>query len=620
VTHLAARPATKAFSTMTTTDQVLLQRLLMAACRWTEPDDLYVRALSGAIDRTRTSVTVHPASHATTQTYFGRFEASHWQRWTTVGEIEVHLRVEGHGVVKLYADDASTSPRILGRFDADGTEKRISFPATLDRFLDEGHVWLEMRTTTGTLTVSDVSITTTAAAEPRPTSIVICTFNRPDDCVGTLAALGSDPLVRDLVETIHVVDQGTRPVSDDPGFPAANAALGDRLDVIRQANLGGAGGFTRGMVTVRDRLGDRHGGVLVMDDDIRLDPETVLRMTAFARFARRPTIVGAQMLNLYHPARLVAQGENTDLSRFRGGVPSDRFSNVDLLGDLPRQRVDSHYAAWWSCLIPTEILDEIGLPLPVFFQWDDVELGLRARRHGYSSVALPGTGVWHADFELKDWDDWPLFFRWRNTLVVSSLYLDEFPGAGADELETQLLHFLVEYRYGLIATALSAVEAFLAGPDELHDGGPAALAAVTALRAQHSETHRLSPDDLVEMGLADVALVLETPAPKDPDRELRRLLRRQLRLRVHGTVAIDSWSSWWHSGTFSRVVATNRTQDGFRVRQISRRRSIAAYRDIRRTMKRLRRRGPAAQRAWREAAPQLSSRENWDRLFATGPD
>ena len=41
-----------------------------------------------------------------------------------------------------------------------------------------------------------------------------------------------------------------------------------------------------------------------MDDDVLLEPEILIRLTAFAACTTHPTIVGGQMLNLLHPAHL----------------------------------------------------------------------------------------------------------------------------------------------------------------------------------------------------------------------------------------------------------------------------------------------------------------------------
>ena len=67
---------------------------------------------------------------------------------------------------------------------------------------------------------------------------------------------------------------------------------------------------------------------------------------------------------------------------------------------------------------------QIGLPLPMFFQWDDIEYGIRARDAGFVTVTLPNAGVWHADFYWKDCDDWARYFSIRNSLIAAALHSD----------------------------------------------------------------------------------------------------------------------------------------------------------------------------------------------------
>src|SRR5699024_2195480 len=126
-----------------------------------------------------------------------------------------------------------------------------------------------------------------------PLAIAICTFNRADDCANTVAALTSDREVLAAIDAVYVTDQGTDLVESREAFRSAAAVLGDRLHYVRQPTLGGAGGFSRGMyeATGPDGFaGDAH--VLLMDDDVRVEPETILRMAAFAAHTREPMIVG----------------------------------------------------------------------------------------------------------------------------------------------------------------------------------------------------------------------------------------------------------------------------------------------------------------------------------------
>ena len=49
--------------------------------------------------------------------------------------------------------------------------------------------------------------------------------------------------------------------------------------------------------------------ILFMDDDIRIEPDSILRVLAMHRFAKTPMLVGGQMLNLQEPSHLHIMGE-----------------------------------------------------------------------------------------------------------------------------------------------------------------------------------------------------------------------------------------------------------------------------------------------------------------------
>ncbi|RYF60775.1 MAG: hypothetical protein EOO27_04530 [Comamonadaceae bacterium] len=98
------------------------------------------------------------------------------------------------------------------------------------------------------------------------------TFNRPGDAVGALRAFASDPLVAAAVDSVLMVDQGTRQVVDEPGFVAAVTALGEKVQLFRQGNLGGSGGYSRIMYEALARIDSPY--MLFMDDDIARERPT----------------------------------------------------------------------------------------------------------------------------------------------------------------------------------------------------------------------------------------------------------------------------------------------------------------------------------------------------------
>jgi len=56
--------------------------------------------------------------------------------------------------------------------------------------------------------------------------------------------------------------------------------------------------------------------ILFMDDDIRIEPDTILRVLAMNRFAKTPMLIGGQMLNLQEPSHLHIMGEVVNESNF----------------------------------------------------------------------------------------------------------------------------------------------------------------------------------------------------------------------------------------------------------------------------------------------------------------
>jgi galactofuranosylgalactofuranosylrhamnosyl-N-acetylglucosaminyl-diphospho-decaprenol beta-1,5/1,6-galactofuranosyltransferase len=447
--------------------RLVVQRAFFAAAFPEISDDLYSRCTTGVVERQRQRVTITPHAQLSTNTFFGRFPASYWQRWTDVTQVEFGVIAHGTGRISIRASDSAGDARTVATAVVNAANnEEVRLVAGVDRFVDGGALWCEAVTDSTELVLESGCWSVAKRGRFCPTAVVMCTYNRADDCLRTLDTLARDSIALAMVDTVYVVDQGNDTVESRSGFGTIQRILGSTLCYIRQPNLGGAGGFTRGLYETMGGSQTDQAHILLMDDDIVLEPDVVVRLTSFANCTVAPTIVGGQMLYLLHPQQLHAGAEATDLTVLRAGLPvTDALVHADLITRSQEIRVDAEYNAWWACLIPAEVVAAIGYPLPLFFQWDDIEYGLRARAHSYPTVTLPGAGVWHADFHWKDWDDWPRYFSLRNSLIVHALYGPPTRMATVRFLLGQLLTYLASMRYGLAATLIMAVEDFLAGPD-----------------------------------------------------------------------------------------------------------------------------------------------------------
>jgi galactofuranosylgalactofuranosylrhamnosyl-N-acetylglucosaminyl-diphospho-decaprenol beta-1,5/1,6-galactofuranosyltransferase len=486
------------------------------------------------VDRRRLIV---PAGvRASFATYFNAFPASYWQRWTVVEEVELKVAVRGAATVTVYRSTAAgSSERVTSSVDAavsgaPGTDagadeiREISFRLPLNRFTDGGWYWFDVVAGRGQAVLEraewravKISGDQARLEEPPGTvSLGITTFNRPTYLLDLLRQLGAAPDTLEIVDDIVVVDQGTKKVADQADYAEVAAGLTGRLRVVEQANVGGSGGFARGMYEALQAGRSRY--VLLIDDDVAAEPECVLRGAAFADLCRQPTVVGGHMFNLVAPSHLHSFGEVVRPWRFHWGPANHVHEDHDFqaagLRATPwmHRRIDVDYNAWWMCLIPLEVVKTVGLALPLFIKWDDAEFGLRAGKAGFPTVSLPGMAVWHMPWTEKDDTlDWQAYFHLRNKMVAALIH-SPYPRGGkvVRESMAHLVKHVIAMQYSAAHLRNKAVADVLAGPEHLHATLATVLPEVRAIRAGY-------PDAQTSTDVAD----FPTPKRRKPPRKDR---------------------------------------------------------------------------------------------------
>ena len=453
-------------------------------------------------DGLRRSAMITEGRRVSFATYFNAFPASYWRRWTTVESVTLRIKIAGESTIVLYRSTARGAGHPVETIRVESAE-----PATVERtlplapFIDGGWYWFDIVAGPEPVTLIEAEwLGQTTRQEPGRVSIGITTFNRPDDLLGQLRTLGEATEIHDLLDTVYVIDHGSARAADQPGFTDAAARLGGRLMVIEQGNLGGSGGFARSMDEAVSA--GKSDYLLLMDDDVQFDPEGVLRAVTFADLAQRPTIVGGHMFSRYDRCVMHAYAEAVAPGPWWWGAAPNTKARHDFgrrnLRNTPwlHRRADSDYNGWWMCLIPTRVIAEIGLALPVFIKWDDAEYGLRARARGYPTVSLPGVAAWQAPWDDKnDALDWQAYYHLRNRLVTGLLHSPLPHGGGLvwESLERQL-QSLLSMQYSTARLRLLAVEDVLAGPDHLHRDMRTKMGQIRELREPYSDAQHA--DDL----------------------------------------------------------------------------------------------------------------------------
>ncbi|MDV8077239.1 glycosyltransferase [Rhodococcus sp. IEGM 1370] len=610
----------------------LLQRVLLP--RSGEPLDVRTLYLEEALTNakrahslSRTSVTIGSESEVSFCTYFNAFPASYWRRYSVLKSVVLRVEVSGHCRIDVYRSKADASRiHVEGREAVDGDAAQ-EFLIDLGPFEDGGWIWFDITSDSEVVLESAGWYAPIEAPGEATVAVGIPTFNRPTDAVKALVALGSDPLVLDVIQAVIMPDQGTRKAKDEPGFDEAAAALGGRLAIHDQANLGGSGGYSRIMYEALNNTSCQH--ILFMDDDIEIEPDSILRALAMSRFAKVPTLVGGQMLNLQARSHLHVMGEVIDRGNFMWtgaqNVEYDHDFSEDPLrtSKLLHRRIDVDYNGWWMCMIPRVVAEELGQPLPLFIKWDDAEYGLRAREAGYPTVTLPGAAIWHMAWSDKDDAiDWQAYFHLRNRLVVASLHM---PGDGKglvlDTIKATVKHLLC-LEYSTVAIQNLAIRDFLAGPEHILEILPTALPTVHALRKEF-------PDAVVvgsstELPLASGEEVGSVGLPTNPLAKINRLAKGLLHnakpahTQHHDRPQLNVPTldaRWFLLSQVDGVTVTTADGRGVVYRKRDRAQAAALLKEALSLRKQLAAEFPALKARYRDAVPHLTSKETWERVF-----
>jgi galactofuranosylgalactofuranosylrhamnosyl-N-acetylglucosaminyl-diphospho-decaprenol beta-1,5/1,6-galactofuranosyltransferase len=635
----------------------------------------------------RRSVRLESGAHISFCSYFNAFPASYWQRWTNVSSIRFVAQVRGTGQISVFrstarglfsmvktisisADDADCSEgsKANGAMTEAGDGwMTVAVEIPLSGMLDGGYLWFDAackshdncveggteenltirdaewqvpvadrvcfgrsdgqveakdsvgRQDNGLLTDGDIDACTTC-------SVAITTYNRPSYCLGQLKAIADETELRRRLDTVYCIDQGTDKVCKQEDFAAVSENLGNQLTYIQQGNIGGSGGFSRGMLESVDA--ERSAYTILLDDDAIMEPESLLRSIQFEDYAKHPVLVGGGMFHLDDRTMLHVQGERFDRTSLKPCPPAGAGYNHDFavspLRDSPElhSRFDCDYSGWWMCLIPNAVIREIGLSLPLFIKYDDVEYGLRAREHGYPTVGLPGVAVWHQGWHDKDISrTWEEYYAQRNRWICALLH---FPNAGKRYMFRMMYedaHLGVKLMYSGMALHHMALRDVMRGPTYLVDTLSTKLAEVRAAREGYADSE-VSND--VESFPAPVA-AFENRRPALSGSELANTAAKEVIKAVFsrqdGThdaapqVAMKSKDAVWPSfaGVSSALVTTS---DGNGVAWLKRDSKL-----YRRNLRECRRIASSLVRRWDEladsySAADLSSIESWRTVFS----
>lgn len=216
--------------------------------------------------------------------------------------------------------------------------------------------------------------------------IVLLNWNGLDDTLACLESLGRCEF-DGLETTLLVIDNA----SDIDPQPAIAARFPDVHVERSTRNLGFAAGCNRGMQMALEAGADY---VLLLNNDTLVEPRFLRELVRFAEANPTAGVVAPVICYTDRPDTVWFAGANIVLAV---GYFEHRYRNRPRASVPPRPFATA-YASGCCMLLRRDVLERIGMFDQRFFAYfEDADLCLRARQHGFQVVCVPRSVIWHKE-------------------------------------------------------------------------------------------------------------------------------------------------------------------------------------------------------------------------------
>lgn len=341
-------------------------------------------------------------------TYFGLFSYSKYKRYCGIDGITLNICGQGEYLISVYIKDKSCADTLLNEVKAQNCASiKIDF-ANLEK---QGFIYFSVTAITDVFISNGDYSCEKEISNDEKIGIVICTFKREEFVKNNLkrflAGIQKEQVWGDRFH-IFVIDNAK----------TLDLPKSQYYTVVPNKNLGGSGGFTRGICEVCDRA--EFTRFLLMDDDIHFEFETLKRTFYLVRALSdkyKNSTVGGAMLYLDKPCYQHEFGGVFEGLCFRS---INRRLDVTKIENLLKNEFSekANYNAWWYTCMPTSVVKEKNLPLPLFIKGDDVEYGIRCIDN---LITINGLAIWHQDFSLK-YNASLEYYTKRNEQILAAIH------------------------------------------------------------------------------------------------------------------------------------------------------------------------------------------------------
>lgn len=369
-------------------------------------------------------ITVNSGGRIDFNTYFNSFSIGKWSKYTKISKVYLTIDFKGSFLLTLCREERIIEKTVKDIIheeiitSADRRTLTIPYEGT-----NTGGVYyfcLAALQNDSKIYGGNYSVNCSAdIVEPVKLGIAICHYKKEKYIAHNMRQLANylsaHPDFSDKVE-VFIADNGQTLRTEDVPFKFVH--------IFKNKNLGGAGGFGRCMYEIQ-QANERGAGItniLLMDDDLTFDPETIFRtqkLTELLKDEYKGYFISGSMCRADYKN---IQHENGALWNDGDIISLKRLDLSDftacLFNDCYEETPD--FAAWWYCVIPVGVTKD-NFPMPIFYREDDVEYSLRNAK---GIISMNGLCVWHEPFENK-FVPFVCYYHMRNAHITNAIHAGE---------------------------------------------------------------------------------------------------------------------------------------------------------------------------------------------------
>ena len=569
-------------------------------------------------------------------TYFNACSLAKWKKYAGIKRVYLHLEFANEAINKEYACTIQFFGRSYLDSAASSLASGVRLTSTMGKTKENGSLVFDLLIPETDYEVIGFALDVrggvvlekayyyarVAEEQINPVKIALCTttFLKEDYIIPNIELVKNEVLAADdvIAKNFHMF------VIDNGRTLDAEALSDEGVTVLPNPNVGGSGGFARGMMEAM-KHDENFTHVLLMDDDVSISTESLRRtfnLLSLATGKYKNAFINGAMLVAEEPNRqfedvsyVVNSGAYTSVKSNKYYMDQQQYivRNEHIDVEIPKA-----YGAWWFSCIPVSAIEQVGLPLPLFVRCDDVEYGMRAKP---IYMTMNGICVWHDGFMGRSRASVDSYQYVRNFLIMIAMTDCSSQDLFMLRMERALRLQLRVMSYDAADLILDGIADYLKGPDYF-----ASLNGEEVIKRNAKKNEKLVPLDELAEPYRNVSYNKRLLGDQSRIKPLLKLMRTlpydrhllpDVLLRDTPEVVFYSGLSILSPRTIGTktLVAIDLEGNQGAVRHMDRERYQQIMDHWKALKNELKERGDEVRAAYKEAQPYLTSTEFWEKYL-----